>query len=73
MNPNYQEVSVKLKLSARLEDMVSWLAEIQAPERFYIINQLVLNMDAKSRELELPSLCTLQVGRLYSTKPAPPQ
>lgn len=71
--PHFQEVSAKLKLSARLEDMVSWLAEIQSPERFTIINQLTLSIDSKSKEMELPALCTLQVGRLYSPNPATPK
>lgn len=71
--PYFQEVSAKLKLTARLEDIVSWLAEIQAPERFYLINQLSLSIDTKSKNMELPALCTLQVGRLYSASQSKPK
>jgi len=73
IQPHFEEISAKLKLSARMEDIVAWLADIQAPERFYVINQLSLSLDMTSKEMELPALCTLQVGRLYSPKPVIPQ
>lgn len=63
---HYQEIAVKLKLTASFEDMVGWLADIQAPDRFYIVNQLQLSIDTRSQELEPPAVCTIQVGRLYS-------
>lgn len=72
VKPYYQEISVRLKLTAPMKEMVAWLAEIQAPERFYVVDQLSLSVDTKSKEVELPALCTLQVGRLYRSQPAKP-
>ena len=72
----YQEISAKLKLTAPIEDMVGWLADIQAPERFAIVNQLQLSIDSRNREEDPPAICTVQVGRMYSpnlVKPASPQ
>ena len=63
--PQYREVAVKLKLTAPMRDMMEWLATIQAPEAFYSVDQLSLTLDTRSKEEELPVLCTLQVGRLY--------
>ncbi|MEI6350149.1 MAG: GspMb/PilO family protein [Verrucomicrobiota bacterium] len=62
----YQEIAAKFKLTAAFQDMVGWLADIQAPERFYIVNQLQLSIDTRSQEEDPPAICTIQVGRVYS-------
>jgi len=61
----YPRISVMLKVVAPMADVVGWLSEIQSPESFRIVEQLTLNLDTRSREEELPVICTLQVGRLY--------
>ncbi len=71
MEPNpklqYKRISVMLKVIAPMSDLVDWLAEIQSPEAFHIVEQLTLALDLKSKEEELPVICTLQVGRLYQS------
>ena len=64
--PQYQEISAKFKLTAAFQDMVGWLADIQSPERFFIVNQLQLSIDTRSQEEDPPATCTIQVGRIYS-------
>jgi|GEM_PF-1629099 len=58
-------ISAMLKVSAPMADVVGWLAEVQSPEAFLIVEQLTLSLDLKSNEEELPVVCTLQVGLLY--------
>jgi len=64
----YHQASVRLKLTAPMEEMIGWLAGIQAPERFYVISQFALSVDTRSKEEEPPAICTVQVGRLYRQK-----
>jgi hypothetical protein len=61
----YPRISVFLKVVAPMSDVVAWLSEIQSPESFRIVEQLSLTLDARSKEEELPVICSLQVGRLY--------
>lgn len=65
VKPQYHEVFVRLKLKAPMNEMIAWLAEIQAPERFTVINQFALSVDARNQEEEPLALCTMQVGRLH--------
>ncbi len=58
------QVSVMLKVSAPMESLVQWLAGVQSPEAFRVVEQLTLSLDLRSREEEIPVVCTLQVGRL---------
>ncbi len=69
IKPYYQAISVKLKVTAPMKDMVNWLAEIQAPERFLSIDALSVTVDPRSKELDPPAICTLQVACLYTTQP----
>ena len=64
----YRRISVMLKVVAPMADVVEWLAEIQSPEAFHIVEQMTLALDLKSKEEELPVVCTLQVGQLYQPK-----
>ena len=61
----YPRISVFLKVVGPMSDIVSWLSEIQAPESFRIVENLSLALDTRSKEEELPVICTLQIGRLY--------
>jgi hypothetical protein len=60
--PSYQSVSVKLKLSGDLENVVKWLADLQQPEKF----QAVVSFSLKSEEQPPKVNLELEVARWYS-------
>jgi hypothetical protein len=60
--PSYQSVSVRLKLSGSLQDVIRWLVQIQQPELF----QAVTSFSLKSAN-EPPSVSLeLEVARWYA-------
>jgi hypothetical protein len=60
--PSYQSVSVKLKLSGNLENVVKWLADLQQPEKF----QAIVSFTLKSEEQPPKVNLELEVARWYS-------
>jgi hypothetical protein len=60
--PNYQSVSIKLKLSGNLENVVKWLADLQQPEKF----QAIVSFSLKSEEQPPKVNLELEVARWYS-------
>jgi hypothetical protein len=63
--PNYQSVSVRLKLSGSLQNVIKWLVRIQQPELF----QAVTSFSLKSAN-EPPTVnLELEVARWYAPNP----
>jgi hypothetical protein len=60
--PNYQSVSVRLKLTGSLQNAVKWLVEIQQPELF----QAVTNFSLKSADAPPTVNLELEVARWYA-------
>ena len=60
--PNYQSVSVRLKLTGSLQNAVKWLVEIQQPELF----QAVTNFSLKSADPPPNVNLELEVARWYA-------
>lgn len=63
--PPFRKIAVRLKLTAPMQDMVEWLAEIQSPDGFYVVEQMLIAPDQRSKEEEKPVICTFQVAKLY--------
>ncbi len=61
INPDYHEHSVQLRVSANLEGLARWLAEIQKPESFHAITAFNLKSDKEPPTV----LCDLQIARWY--------
>jgi hypothetical protein len=60
--PNYQSVSVRLKLTGSLQNVVKWLFQIQQPELF----QAVTNFSLKSADAPPTVNLELEVARWYA-------
>jgi len=62
--PNYQAVTVRLKLSGALQNVITWLAQIQQPELFQAITSFSLKSanDPPTVSLEL------EIARWYAPK-----
>ncbi len=62
--PNYQAVTVRLKLSGGLQNVITWLAQIQQPELFQAITSFSLKSanDPPTVSLEL------EIARWYAPK-----
>jgi Tfp pilus assembly protein PilO len=58
----YKEVSVRLRVSATLEQLTRWLAEIQAPESFQAITSFNIRSDKEPPKI----ICDLQIARWYA-------
>lgn len=69
----FQKIAVRLKLSAPMRDLVEWLAEIQSPDAFYVVEQMLITPDIRSKEEEQPVICTFQVAKLYRSAHGVPQ
>ena len=65
--PEYQEISVKLKVSASLESLTRWLVELQQPELFQVVSTFSLKSDAEPPKV----ICNLQVARWYAPAVSP--
>jgi hypothetical protein len=62
--PNYQSVTVRLKLSGALQNVIKWLVEVQQPELF----QAITNFSLKSAN-EPPTVnLELEIARWYAPK-----
>lgn len=64
----YQEVSVNIIVRGDLAAINEWLTTLQKPEEFYVVKNLELALDTKSREKEPQARCNLTVARWF--KPA---
>jgi hypothetical protein len=62
---HYREVAVTLKLYGDQAKMLSWLATLQSPERFYIIKAIELDPDSRSREPTPQIECDITVARWF--------
>ncbi len=62
--PNYQAVTVRLKLSGALQNVIKWLVQIQQPELFQAITSFSLKSanDPPTVSLEL------EIARWYAPK-----
>lgn len=64
---DYQEISVKLKVSATLESLTRWLVELQQPELFQAVTTFSLKSDAEPPRV----ICNLQIARWYAPEASP--
>ena len=60
--PHYQSVSVRLKMSGSLQDVIKWLVQIQQPELF----QAITNFSLKSANEPPTVSLELEVARWYA-------
>ena len=60
--PNYQSVSVRLKVSGPLQDVIRWLVQVQQPELF----QAVTSFSLKSANEPPTVSLELEVARWYA-------
>jgi hypothetical protein len=60
--PNYQSVSVRLKLSGSLQDVIKWLVQIQQPELFQAMTSFSLKSASEPPTVSLE----LEVARWYA-------
>ena len=61
----YQEVSVNLIVRGDLAKINEWLTTLQKPEAFYVVKNLELALDTRSREEEPQARCNITVARWF--------
>ncbi len=61
----YQEVSVNIIVRGDLAEINEWLITLQKPEDFYVVKNLELALDTKSKEPEPQARCNLTVARWF--------
>ncbi len=62
--PNYQSVTVRLKLSGALQNVIKWLVQIQQPELFQAITSFSLKSANEPPTVSLE----LEIARWYAPK-----
>jgi len=62
--PNYQSVTVRLKLSGALQNVIKWLVQVQQPELF----QAVTSFSLKSANEPPTVSLELEIARWYAPK-----
>jgi hypothetical protein len=62
--PNYQSVTVRLKLSGALQNVVKWLVQVQQPELF----QAITSFSLKSADVPPTVSLELEIARWYAPK-----
>ncbi len=55
------KVNVSIKLKGGMQDLCTWLSELQKPESFYAISLFSLKADPDQKSM----ICTLQIARYY--------
>ncbi len=72
---HYKEAPVTLKLYGDQAKIMSMLAGLQSPEKFYVIKSLQLNPDGRSKEPTPQIECDITIARWFKpdggTAPAP--
>ena len=59
--PNFQEISLKLKVSGSLQAVIRWLVELQQPANFQAIPALSMKSDTDPSKI----ICELTVARCF--------
>ncbi len=61
----YTEVAVRLEIRGAESEVIDWLTELQAPEKFIVIKALEVELDRRAREEEPQAECEITIARWY--------